>query len=87
MITVGLAIAAAAVGFGLGFASRYLRAHRRNVASRGLDFLAILLVGALMSLRYDDQAAVVIPYLATFALGRFMWPSLPVPAPTAADEA
>ena len=87
MITVVLAIAAAAPGFGLGFASRYLRDRRRKVASRGLDFLAILLVGALMSLRYGDQAAVVIPYLAVFTLGRFIWPALPVPASTGADEA
>ena len=86
MDIVVLAIAAAALGFGLGMASRYLRARRRNVPSRGLDFLAILLVAAVMAL-HPDQAAVVIPYLAAFALGRFMWPALPVPASTGADEA
>lgn len=86
VITVVLVIAAAALGFGLGFASRYLRARRRNVASRGLDSLAILLVGVLMWLHYD-QAAVAIPYLAALALGRFMWPSLPMPASAGADEA
>lgn len=86
MISVVLAVAAAALGFGFGLASRYVRARRRNVASRGLDSLAILLVGALMALHHD-QAAVVVPYLAAFALGRFMWPSLPVPASTGADEA
>ena len=86
MDIVVLAIAAAALGFGLGMASRYLRARRRNVPSRGLDFLAILLVAAVMAL-HPDQAAVVIPYLAAFALGRFMWPALPVPASTRADEA
>ena len=86
MIIVVLAVAAAALGFGLGLASRYLRARRRNVPSHGLDFAAILLVAALMALHYD-RAAVVIPYLAAFALGRFMWPALPVPASTRADEA
>lgn len=86
MISVVLAIAAAALGFGLGWASRYLRAHRRNWASRGLDFLTLALVGAVMAL-HVDQAAVVVPYLAAFALGRFMWPSLPVPASARADEA
>ena len=86
MIIVVLAVAAAALGFGLGLASRYLRARRRKLASRGLDFLAILLVGALMALHYD-RAEVIIPYLAAFALVRFMWPALPVPASTGADEA
>ncbi len=86
MIIVVLAIAAAALGFGLGLASRYLRAHRRNVASRGLDSFAILLVAAAMALHYD-RAAVVVPYLAAFALVRFMWPSLPAPASAGADEA
>ncbi len=86
MIIVVLAMAMAALGFGIGLASCYLRARRRNVASRGLDFLAILLVAALMALHHD-QAPVVIPYLAAFALGRFMWPALPVPASTGADEA
>lgn len=80
MIIVVIAVAAAALGFGLGFASRYLRARRRNVASRGLDSLAILLVAAVMALHHD-QAAVVIPYLAAFVLGRFMWPALPVRVP------
>ena len=86
MITVVLATAAAALGFGLSLASRYLRAHRRNAASRGLDSIAILLIAAAMALHHD-QAAVVIPYLAAFALSRFLWPSLPVPASTGAEEA
>ncbi|CAL8970052.1 hypothetical protein CELL_00675 [Cellulomonas sp. T2.31MG-18] len=86
MIIIVLAVAAAALGFGLGLASRYLRARRRNVASRGLDFLAVLLVAAVMAL-HQDRAAVVVPYLAAFVLGRFMWPALPVPASARADEA
>lgn len=76
MIIVALAVVAAALGFGLGLASRYLRARRRNGAPRGSDCLAILLVAAAMALHHDE-AAVVIPYLAAFALGRFMWPALP----------
>ncbi|OJV60327.1 MAG: hypothetical protein BGO38_01320 [Cellulomonas sp. 73-145] len=80
MIIVALAVAAAALGFGLGLASRYLRARRRNGASRGLDFLAVLLLAAVMALHHDE-AAVVLPYLAAFALGRFMWPALPGGAP------
>lgn len=80
MIVVALAAAAAALGLGLGLASRYLRARRRNGASRGLDSLAILLVAAVMALHHDE-AAVVLPYLAAFALGRFMWPALRSGAP------
>ena len=86
MIIVVLAIAAAALGSGLALASRHLRARRQNVASRGLDSFAILLVAAAMALHHD-QAAVVIPYLAAFALVRFMWPPLPAPASAGADEA
>lgn len=85
-VIIVLAIAAAALGFGLGLASRYLRARRRSVASRGLDFLAILLVVAVMALHHD-QAAVVVPYLAAFAIGRLMWPALPMPPSSGADEA
>lgn len=55
------------------------------MASSGLDSLAILLVAAVMALHHD-QAAVVIPYLASFALGRFMWPALPVSVSARADE-
>ena len=86
MITIVLAIAAAALGSGLALASRHLRSRRRNVASRGLDSFAILLVAAAMALHHD-QPAVVIPYLAAFALCRLLWPSLPAPASAGADEA